>query len=104
MKRVGVRLDGKLVGSLHRSLSPSKILISFEGAVKVAGLSAPPAERNRAPLVTLHEDVAAPAKPLLVPAPPPLAPAAERSLAASAGFLQAAPRPILEVSGSDNVP
>lgn len=76
--------DGNLAGSLHRSLSPAKILIGFDGVVKVAGLNAPPAQRYRAPLLSLHGDTAAQAKPKAAPVPAPQAPApgSERSLTA----------------------
>lgn len=65
--------DGNPVGSVHRALSPTKILISFEGAVKVAGLSAPPAERYRAPVLVIHDDAPAPARPIVTPLPAPSA-------------------------------
>ncbi len=67
--------SGVMVGSLHRSLAPTEILISFEGAVKVLGLSAPLANRYRAPAMDVR-DRAAPApappqaSPLVKPVPP----------------------------------
>ena len=67
--------SGAAVGSLHRSLAPSEILISFEGAVKVQGLCAPPADRYRVPELDVRDPAnpapdARPASAPFHPAPP----------------------------------
>lgn len=65
------------VGSLRRTLSPTKILISFTGEVKVADVSAPPADRYRLASIALSSPPPkAPAPPMGPPSPAP----AERSL------------------------
>jgi Ca-activated chloride channel family protein len=63
--------QGTPVGSLHRSLSPTKILIGFDGTVKVADLYAPPADRYRMPALVVQGVATRPR----VQAVPPTAPA-----------------------------
>lgn len=70
--------DGAPVGSLHRELSPSKIIIGFDGVVKVAELYAPPADRYRSPALVVRDATGAVVGTGRVtvapPQPPPVAP------------------------------
>jgi hypothetical protein len=67
--------DGAAVGSLHRSLEPSKIILGFDGSVKVAGACAPPVERYRVPpLINLSTSSPPASSPTAAPAPVPAVP------------------------------